>query len=113
MPISGQDATISGCRAIVEGDLTMTVFKDVRKLTPLAVDMIIKLANGEPIEGLENFSLAELTLEETLKGEVPCRFLEVVQVDKNNVYDIVVKSGFHKWVEVYSGTPESERPPKP
>ncbi len=113
VPISGQDATAAGCRSIVDGDLTMTVFKDVRKLTPLAVDIAIKLANGEQIEGLENFSLAELTLEKNLKGEVPCKFLKVVQVDKSNIYDVVVKSGFQKWEEVYAGMPEDERPPKP
>ena len=113
VPISGQDATAAGCRSIVDGDLTMTVFKDVRKLTPLAVDIAIKLANGEQIEGLENFSLAELTLERNLKGEVPCKFLNVVQVDKSNIYDVVVKSGFQKWEEVYAGVPEDERPPKP
>jgi D-xylose transport system substrate-binding protein len=91
----------------------MTVFKDVRQLTPLAVDMVIKLANSEKIEGLENFSLAALTLDENQKGDIPCRFLNVIQVDKNNIYDVVVKSGFQKWEEVYAGTPEADRPPRP
>lgn len=113
VPISGQDATAAGCRSIVDGDLTMTVFKDVRKLTPLAVDIADKLARDQQIEGLKNFSLAQLTLDNNLKGEVPCKFLKVVQVDKDNVYDVVVKSGFQKWSEVYAGVPESERPPKP
>jgi len=113
VPISGQDATGPGCRSIVEGELTMTVFKDVRKLTPLAIDIATKLANGEKVAGLKNFTLAELTLDKSLKGEVPCKFLKVIQVDKSNVYDIVVKSGFQKWEEVYAGTPESKRPPKP
>ncbi|MGD9162881.1 MAG: substrate-binding domain-containing protein, partial [Desulfobacteraceae bacterium] len=113
VPISGQDATVAGCRSIVEGELTMTVFKDLNKLVPLAIDSAIKLANNKKIEGLENNSLAELTLDQNLKGEVPCKFLDVVQVDKNNVYNVVVKSGFQKWEEVYAGVPESERPPKP
>ncbi len=111
--ISGQDATAAGCRSIVDGDLTMTVFKDINKLTPIAVDIAIKLANGEDIEGVKNFSLADLTLENNLKGEVPCKFLEVVQVDKNNIYDVIVKSGYQKWEEVYAGVPMAERPPKP
>jgi D-xylose transport system substrate-binding protein len=34
VPISGQDATLAGCKSIVEGELTMTVFKDVRKTLP-------------------------------------------------------------------------------
>jgi len=113
VPISGQDATGPGCRSIVEGELTMTVFKDVRELTPLAIDIADKLANGKPVEGLKNYSLAELTLDKNLSGEVPCKFLKVVQVDKDNVYDVVVKSGFQKWEEVYAGTPEDKRPPKP
>jgi len=45
VPISGQDATGPGCRSIVDGELTMTVFKDVRELTPLAVDIADKLAS--------------------------------------------------------------------
>jgi len=113
VPISGQDATAAGCRSIVDGDLTMTVFKDVRKLTPLAVDIADKLARNQQIEGLNNYSLTQLTLDSSLKGNVPCRFLKVVQVDKDNVYDVVVKSGFQKWEEVYAGVPEPERPPKP
>jgi len=113
VPISGQDASGAGCRSIAEGDLTMTVFKDYSELVPLAVDIAINLANNEKIEGLENFTLAELSLDNNLKGEVPCKFLKVVHVDKNNVYDVIVKSGVKKWEEVYAGTPESERPPKP
>lgn len=113
VPISGQDATGPGCRSIVEGELTMTVFKDVRELTPLAVDIADKLAKKESVDGLTNFSLAELTLDNKLQGEVPCKFLKVVQVDKSNVYDVVVKSGFQKWEEVYAGVPEDQRPPKP
>jgi len=113
VPISGQDATGPGCRSIVEGELTMTVFKDVRKLTPLAVDIAIKLANKQPVDGLTNFSLAELTLDDKLKGEVPCKFLKVIPVDKDNVYDVIVKSGFQSWDEVYAGIPEDQRPPKP
>ncbi len=113
VPISGQDATGPGCRSIVEGELTMTVFKDVRELTPLAVDIAIKLANKEAVTGLQNFSLAELTLDEKLKGEVPCKFLKVIPVDKDNVYEEVVKSGFQSWDEVYAGVPADKRPPKP
>jgi D-xylose transport system substrate-binding protein len=113
VPISGQDATGPGCRSIVDGELTMTVLKDVRKLAPLAVDILTKLATGEKIEGLKEHTLAELSLDKNLKGSVPCKFLEVVQVDKSNIYDLVVKSGFQKWEEVYAGLPEADRPPKP
>jgi len=113
VPISGQDASLAGCRSIVDGDLTMTVYKDYNQLVPLAIDIAIKLANGEEIDGLENYSLAELSLDKNLRGEIPCKFIEVVQVDKNNIYEVVVKSGVKAWEEVYAGVPELERPPKP
>jgi D-xylose transport system substrate-binding protein len=112
VPISGQDATAAGCKSIVEGELTMTVFKDVRLLAPIAIDMAMKLARNEKIEGLVNYNLADLTLDKTLAGRVPCKFLPVVQVDRNNVYDVVIKSGFQKYDEVYRDIPESKRPPK-
>lgn len=113
VPISGQDASLAGCRSIVDGDLTMTVYKDYNQLVPLAVDIAIKLAHGEKIEGLQKYSLAELALDNNLRGEIPCRFIKVVPVDKSNIYDVIVKSGVHPWEDVYAGVPESERPPKP
>ena len=113
VPISGQDATLAGCKSIVEGELTMTVFKDVRKLSPMAMDMAIALAKGEEVPGLQDYTLAELTLDDSLKGSVPCKFLPVVQVDASNVYEEVILTGFQPYDEVYRDIPESQRPPRP
>jgi len=112
VPISGQDATLAGCKSIVEGEQTMSVFKDIRLLTPMAIDMAIKFAKGETPEGLKDFTLAELTLDDKLKGTVPCKFLKVVGVDKESMYDVVIKSGFQEYDEVYKDIPEKDRPPK-
>ena len=54
-----------------------------------------------------------LALNKKLTGQVPCYFLPVVQVDKSNVYDVVMKSGFQKYDDVYKNVPEEARPPKP
>jgi len=91
----------------------MTVFKDVRKLSPMAMDMAIALAKGEEVPGLTDFALSELTLDDTLKGSVPCLFLPVVQVDKDNLYDEVILTGFQPYDEVYRDIPEDQRPPRP
>jgi len=112
VPISGQDATADGCNSIVKGEQTVTVFKDIRLLSPMAVELADKLAKGEDL-GLEMYTLAELTLNDALEGEVPCNFLPVVQVTKDNVYDVVVVSGFQAYDDVYRDIPESERPAKP
>jgi D-xylose transport system substrate-binding protein len=50
VPISGQDATAAGCKSIVEDELTMSVFKDVRLLSPMAIDMAIALAKKQKID---------------------------------------------------------------
>ncbi len=112
VPISGQDATAAGCKSIVENELTMTVYKDVRLLSPMAIDMAITLAKKEKIEGLQNFTLEELTLDKSLSGEVPCKFLKVVGVNKDNVYEEVVKSGFQSYDDIYKDIPADQRPPK-
>jgi D-xylose transport system substrate-binding protein len=113
VPISGQDATADGSNSIVKGELTVSILKDIRNLSPLAVDLMDKLLKGEAVEGMENFSLAELTVDDTKTGEVPCVFLEVQQVNKDNVYDLVVKSKFQSYEDVYRDIPEADRPAKP
>ena len=113
VPISGQDATLAGVKSIVDGELTMTVFKDIRKLSPMAMDMAAALARGESIPGLQDYSLAELTLDDSLEGSVPCLFLPVVQVDAENVYEEVILTGFQPYDEVYRDVPEADRPPRP
>ena len=53
VPISGQDATADGCNSIVKGEQTVTVYKDIRLLSPLAVDMADKLLKGQTDRGPE------------------------------------------------------------
>jgi len=113
VPISGQDATADGCNSIVRGEQTVSVFKDTRLLAPKAVDMIDALVKGQPVSGLQAFSLALLTGNKALKGDVQAAFLKVVQVTKDNVYDVVVKSGFQSYEAVYKDVPADQLPPKP
>jgi D-xylose transport system substrate-binding protein len=75
--------------------------------------MAISLAKGQPIEGLKMFDMSAITLDKNQKGQVPCKFLEVVQVDKSNVYDQIVKSGFQSYDDVYRDIPDAQKPPRP
>jgi D-xylose transport system substrate-binding protein len=113
VPISGQDATADGCNSIVKGEQTVTVFKDTRLLAPKAVDMIDALIKGQTPSGLTSFSLATLTGNKALTGNVLAAFLPVVQVNKSNVFDVVVKSGFQSYDNVYRGIPADQLPPRP
>lgn len=100
-PISGQDATEAGCNSIARGELTVTILKDTRNLTPLACDLAVKLAKKEAIPGLTKMKLSDLTGDQAKTGEVPCKFLEVFQVTKDNLKQLVVDSGFQSYEGVY------------
>jgi D-xylose transport system substrate-binding protein len=100
-PISGQDATEAGCNSIARGELTVTILKDTRNLTPLACDLAVKLAKKDANLGLTNFKLAELCGDKAKTGDVACKFLEVFQVTKDNLKKLVVDSGFQTYEGVY------------
>jgi D-xylose transport system substrate-binding protein len=113
VPISGQDATADGCNSIVKGEQTVSVYKDIRLLSPMAVDMIDQLLKGEKIDGLVAFSLAVLTGDDTKVGDIQANFLPVKQVTKDNVYELIVKSCFQPYDDVYRDIPDADRPAKP
>jgi len=101
VPISGQDATEAGCNSIARGELTVTILKDTRQLTPLACDLAVKLAKKDKDLGLTPFKLADLTLDNSKTGDVQCKFLQVSQVTKENLKQLVVDSGFQSYEGVY------------
>ena len=113
VPISGQDATADGCNSIVKGELSVSILKDIRNLVPQAIDLIDALVTGKTVPDLKSYTMAELTNDDTKTGNVQSLFLPVFQVTKDNVYDLVVKSGFQSYDDVYRDIPDTERPPKP
>ena len=115
VPISGQDATADGCNSIVLGGQTVTVFKDTRLLAPMAVKLIEALVKKQSLDsfGLKSFTLAALTNDKTKTGNIQALFLPVVEVTKDNVYDVVVKSGFQTYDNVYRNVPADQLPARP
>ncbi len=113
VPVSGQDATADGCNSIVKGELTITVFKDFRKLAPNAVEVMDTLLQGKELTALKDYSLSELTSGKVTTGTVKCLFIPVVPVTKDNIYEVIVKSGFQSYVDVYRDIPSGQAPPVP
>ena len=113
VPISGQDATADGCNSIVKGELTVSILKDIRNLAPISVEMIDGLLKGEAVEGMQEYTMAELTNDESKPGNVMALFLPVEQVNKENVHELCVANGFQAFDDVYRDIPEDQRPPKP
>ena len=93
--------------------LTVSILKNIRNLSPLAIDLIDALLKGEDIPDLQKYTLAELTNEPDREGSFMTYFLPVVQVNADDVYDLMVFSGFHAYDDVYRDLPEDERPPMP
>jgi D-xylose transport system substrate-binding protein len=115
VPISGQDATADGCNSIVLGGQTVTVFKDTRLLAPMAVKLIEALVKKQALDsfGLKSYTLAALTNDKTKTGDIQALFLPVVEVTKANVYDVVVKSAFQSYDNVYRNVPTDQLPARP
>jgi len=91
--VVGQDADLSACQRIVEGTQGMTVHKNVLTLAEEAAYMAIKLVKGEPLK-----------IEETINDgsyEVPYYKLDVIQVTKENMDEVIIDSGFHSKEAVY------------
>ena len=113
VPISGQDATADGCNSIVKGELTVSILKDIRNLGPLSVDMADKLIKGEAVEGLSEYTLAELTNDPAKEGNVMALFLPVEQVNADNAFALCVENGFQSFDDVFRDIPEDQRPARP
>ena len=113
VPISGQDATADGCNSIVKGELTVSILKDIRLLGPLATDMVDTILTGGTVEGLETYSLAGLTLNDALTGDIQALFLPVEQVNADNAFGLCVENGFQSYDDVFRDIPEDQRPARP
>ena len=111
VPISGQDATADGCNSIVKGELTVSILKDIRNLSPLAVDLIDKLLKGETVAGLKEYTMAELTNDPAKTGDVPWRCsCRLSRSTKTTCMTWSCKSEFQTYDDVYRDIPEAQQP---
>lgn len=95
--ICGQDADIAACQNIVHGLQDFTIYKPITELAKKAAQYAVLLANGKDIaEGPET-----LTTIDNGYGQIPALMLAPELVDKNNIDEVVIESGFHTSGEVY------------
>jgi D-xylose transport system substrate-binding protein len=105
IPITGQDADLASCQAIVAGDQTMTVYKPLPKLAAAAVKLAVEVAQGKQIVTNATYPNG--------KKDVASINLDIIAVDKTNILQTVIADGFHSYDEVYKNIPEDQRPPRP
>jgi D-xylose transport system substrate-binding protein len=105
IPITGQDADLASCQAIVAGEQTMSVYKPLPKLAAAAVQLAVDVAQGKQIKTSATYPNG--------KKDVPSINLGIIAVDKSNILQTVIADGFHSYDEVYKNVPAAQRPPRP
>jgi D-xylose transport system substrate-binding protein len=94
VPITGQDAELSGAIRIVQGTQSMTIFKDTRELGKRAVQMAVDLANGKPVD-------TQGRVVNNGKRDVPSVLLTPFIVTKENLDERLIASGYLTKDKVY------------
>ncbi|MBO2519972.1 MAG: hypothetical protein CW349_09850 [Firmicutes bacterium] len=103
--VSGQDADLVACQRIAEGTQTVTIFKDVRLLVEAGMQAAVELARGQRPSGINGKYVNEA------KGiEQDAIYVDVIPVTQENLYEVIVKSGFHRLEDVYRNVPRDQWP---
>ncbi|NPV88742.1 sugar-binding protein [Coprothermobacteraceae bacterium] len=85
--ITGQDAEKASVQYIIDGKQSMTVWKDVRELVKDAINVALLYIDGKTPEYTKTYNNGV--------KEVPAKPTPVVVVDKDNVKDTLIKSGYY------------------
>ena len=93
IPVTGQDAELTGAERIVKGTQSMTIFKDTRQLATEAIIAAVKMVRGEDPGATSKVN--------NQKIDVPSILLTPVVVDRNNIDKVLIDSGYLKKEEVY------------
>lgn len=92
--ITGQDAELRGVRNIVAGKQLMTAYHPLKTIAYTSAELTIKLLKGEKIEpdGYTNNGLVD----------VPTIMIKSIAVNKDNVDEVLIKTGVYTKEEVYN-----------
>lgn len=85
--ITGQDAEKASVQYIIDGKQSMTVFKDVRTLVKDSIDMAVSLLEGKTPQTTGSYNNGKI--------DVKAKQTEVIVVDKNNVKEKLIDSGYY------------------
>lgn len=97
--VVGQDADLAACQRIVEGTQVMTVYKPVEKLAARAAEASVALAKGAEIQG------EDVTIMANGQYQIPYIGLEPIPVNRDNIDEVIIGSGFHLKEDVYLNVP--------
>jgi len=84
--VTGQDAEIASVQYIIDGKQSMTVLKDVRTLVADAIAAAVAYLEGGTPEETTTYNNGVI--------DVPAKPSEVITVDKDNVVEAIIDSGY-------------------
>lgn len=87
--ITGQDCDKANVKAMIEGQQSMSIFKDTRTLASQVVKMIDAIQNGEevPVNDTESYNNG--------KKVVPAYLCEPVYADASNYKQLLIDTGYY------------------
>lgn len=94
--VSGQDAEIRGCKAILKGDQTVTVFHPLRKTARKAAEISIEMIEGRSVKDFVNSTEFNGLI------DVPTHRVNSIGVTKLNLDKVLIDSGFYTKEEIYN-----------
>ncbi|MET9826800.1 MULTISPECIES: substrate-binding domain-containing protein [Streptomyces] len=98
IPVTGQDAELSGVQRIVTGEQYMSVYKSYPQEAAVAAEMAVALAQGKSLD-----SIATSKSDSSTTKGVPTVLVPVVSLTKDNIKETVIKEGFYTLDEICSG----------
>jgi maltose-binding protein MalE/ABC-type xylose transport system substrate-binding protein len=97
VPLSGQDATVTGMQYILSGDQTMSVYKPIKQEADAACEAALALFNGEDVTSLTSDTINNGT------NDIPFIKLTPTAVTRDNMADTVIADGFRTWEQICVG----------
>lgn len=92
--ITGQDATLAFVHSMLNGEITMSVYKPLKDLAYGAVDLVVDLVLHNKAEGFDK-------IVNNGKKDVPAKLFSPMVVDKSNFEEVLINSGVFTRDEVY------------
>ncbi|MFL6122168.1 sugar ABC transporter substrate-binding protein [Actinophytocola sp.] len=106
VPVTGQDATADGLKAILTGDQYMTVFKPIKQEAEATAKLAAALAKGSAGKADADKIATDKENDPVGKRDVPSVLLEPKLITKNEVKQ-VIDQGYVKAEEVCTGELQS------
>jgi D-xylose transport system substrate-binding protein len=100
VPVTGQDATVDGLRAVLGGDQCVTVYKPVRDEAEAAARLAIAIARGD-LEGADDLATGNLR-DPVARRDIKSVLLGATLIKKDNVRTLVTE-GIVKPAELCAG----------